>query len=480
MKFAYTLLISLSLFGSSLPAQDKPNILFLLADDFSYPFSSAYGDKIVRTPNLEKLAKNGTKFTNAYASSPSCTPSRAAMLTGKYPHKLGEGVNLTGKLDVQVPTFVQILREQGYFVGFERKGWAPGDYTKMGYTENPAGKEIEFKKLLDTIQQDQPFFFWFGTNDPHRFFPFGAGRRHGIQPDKIKVPGFLPNTSEVRNDLADYFHLIENFDREIGELLTLLSESGRLENTIIVVTSDNGMPFPRAKANLYDHGSRVPLMVSHFGNKYAKNATHSSFVNLIDLMPSFLEMAGVGNWPDVDGKSLVPVLTGKASLHREEVYLERERHCLCRLDDGMLAGYPMRAVRDEKFLYIKNFRPHRSPAGDESIPGTPSIFGDIDGGPSKALLLDNRDDPSIQYYFQLATDKRPAEELYDVQNDPFQLRNLAGDSRYAEALKRMSAKLSAWMEKEEDPRRNGQGDEIDRYIGTTKAWITKWGIVFED
>jgi arylsulfatase A-like enzyme len=146
----------------------------------------------------------------------------------------------------------------------------------------------------------------------------------------------------------------------------------------------------------------------------------------------------------------------------------------------MLAGYPMRAVRDEKFLYIKNFRPHRSPAGDESIPGTPSIFGDIDGGPSKALLLDNRDDPSIQYYFQLATDKRPAEELYDVQNDPFQLHNLAGDSRYAEALKRMSAKLSAWMEKEEDPRRNGQGDEIDRYIGTTKAWITKWGIVFED
>ena len=480
MKFAYTLLISLSLFGGSLSAQDKPNILFLLADDFSYPFSSAYGDKVVRTPNLEKLAKNGTKFTNAYASSPSCTPSRAAMLTGKYPHKLGEGVNLTGKLDVQVPTFVQILREQGYFVGFERKGWAPGDYTKMGYTENPAGKEIEFKKLLDTIQQDQPFFFWFGTNDPHRFFPFGAGRRHGIQPDKIKVPGFLPNTSEVRNDLADYFHLIENFDREIGELLTLLSESGRLENTIIVVTSDNGMPFPRAKANLYDHGSRVPLLVSHFGNGYVKNATHSSFVNLIDLMPSFLEMAGVENWPDVDGKSLVPVLTGKASLHREEVYLERERHCLCRLDDGMLAGYPMRAVRDEKFLYIKNFRPHRSPAGDESIPGTPSIFGDIDGGPSKALLLDNRDDPSIKYYFQLATDKRPAEELYDVQNDPFQLRNLAGDSRYAEALKKMSAKISAWMEKEEDPRRNGQGDEIDRYIGTTKAWITKWGIVFED
>jgi arylsulfatase A-like enzyme len=292
-------------------AQSKPNILFLLADDFSYPYASVYGDTIVKTPKIERLAKQGFVFTNAYATSPSCTPSRAGMLTGKYPHKLGEGVNLVGKLDVGIPTFTQLLKNEGYYVGFERKGWGPGDYTKMGYTENPAGKEIELKQLLEELKSDQPFFFWFGTNDPHRFFSYGAGKRNGINPDNIQVPGFLPNTDEIKNDLADYFHLIERFDKEVGEPMDMLEKARRLNNTIVVLTSDNGMPFPHAKANLYDHGTRVPLIVGHNNNQFIKNTVNNSFVNLIDLMPSFLDMAGIKNQPLTDGISLVPIMKGQ-------------------------------------------------------------------------------------------------------------------------------------------------------------------------
>lgn len=476
----YISILLLNVMALMLTAQNRPNILFLLADDMSFPYSSVYGNPLVPTPNIENIARHGTLFTNAYAASPSCTPSRAGMLTGQYPHKLGEGVNLVGRMDVKIPTFVQLLRQEGYFVGYDRKGWGPGDFKQMGYTENPAGSLVDFNNMLQELPKDQPFFFWFGTNDPHRFFPFGAGRLNGINPDKIAVPGFLPNVPEIRNDLADYFHLIKRFDREVGELIAMLKKTGRLDNTIIVVSSDNGMPFPHAKANLYDHGTRVPLIIGNFNNRLQQNVVNESFVNLIDLMPSFLDLAGVKQWPEVDGKSLLPILKGEKKSNREEVFLERERHCLCRVDDGMLAGYPMRAIRTKEYLYIRNFRPNRNPAGDEFIPNTPSLYGDVDGGPTKAFLIDNRDQKNLQYYFNLGFGKRPSEELYLVKKDPFNLHNLANDKNYAPQKKDLSARLEAWMRKENDPRLNGGGDEIDRYKGTTTAWITKWGIVFVD
>ena len=202
MKLKLYILVFLFHLSTSLPAQ-PPNILFILADDMSYPFSSIYGDQVVKTPNLEKLVLHGVNFTNAFVASPSCSPSRAAILTGRYPHKLGEAVNLTGRLDVSIPTYVQVLRKQGYEVVYDRKGWGPGDFTKMGYKENPAGKQVEFQKMISQLPKEKPFFFWFGTNDPHRTFPFGIGRLSGIDLSKIKVPGFLPDVPEVRGDLAD-------------------------------------------------------------------------------------------------------------------------------------------------------------------------------------------------------------------------------------------------------------------------------------
>jgi N-sulfoglucosamine sulfohydrolase len=467
-------------FYTALLAQRAPNILFLLADDMSYPYCSVYGDKLIKTPNMAAVAEQGVVFSNAFASTPSCTASRASMLTGKYPHKLGEGVNLVGKLDVSIPTYVKILREHGYAVAYDRKGWAPGDFTKGGYTENPCGTSAEFSKFISELPADKPFFFWFGTNDPHRPFPIGGGALNGIDPQKVQVPAFLPDAPEVRGDLADYFHLIERFDSEIGNLLTTLKNTGRLENTIIVITGDNGMPFPHAKANLYDQGTHVPLIIGSFGKQVEQGKKSDAFVNLLDLMPTFLDMAGTNQRPEMDGISLWPLLKGHPINTRTEVFLERERHCLVRVDSGMYAGYPMRAIRNKDYLYIRNFRPNRTPAGDSSIKNTPSLYGDVDGGPTKALLIDNQDHPSIKPFFELGFGKRPAEELYVISEDPYNLRNVAGDTRYQQVKAELSGKLNTWMLENNDPRLNGGGNEIDRYEPTTYAWITKWGIVFVD
>lgn len=456
----------------------QPNILFILADDMSYPYSSVYGNQVVKTPNLERLAQHGVTFSNAYSPNPSCTPSRVAILTGRYPHKLGEAVNLVGRLDVNIPTYVQLLRKIGYEVAYDRKGWAPGDFTKMGYTENPAGTQVDFQKMVSQLTKEKPFFFWFGSNNPHRTFPFGKGRASGIELDKIKVPAFLPDVPEVRGDLADYFYLIKRLDDEVGELLKVLEQSGRLENTIIVMTSDNGMPFPHAKANLYDYGTRVPLIISSFSKKVLQNKKNDSFVNLIDLTPTFLEFAGIKNETEMDGKSLIPILTGQTMVHRKEVFLERERHCMVRNEFDKGAGYPMRAIRTNNFLYIINLRPGKMPAGDESMTGTPSEFGDVDGGPTKAFLLDNRHDPNVKRFFDLGFSKRPAEEMYDVRKDPYNVNNIADLALYASKKKELSERLQQWMQNEKDPRVNDGGDEIDRYKPTTWAWITKWSIEF--
>lgn len=477
MRILLVLLLGWAAFNAE---AQKPNILFILADDMSYPYLGVYGNRNVSTPNIDRIAKQGMTFTQAYCSSPSCTPSRASILTGKYPHTLGEGVNLTGRLMSNIPTYVKLLLAEGYDVAFDRKGWGPGDFTKGGYAENPAGRQQVFDKFLKEVPDEKPFFFWFGSNDPHRMFPFARGRMSGIDPDKIKVPAFLPDVAEVRSDIADYFFEINRFDRDIGDLLKQLEASGRLANTIIVVASDNGMPFPHAKANLYDYGTRIPLIIADFGSRIPKNTRHDSFVNLIDLTPTFLDLAGVRNQPVMHGKSLMPVLSGASKEHRQEVFLERERHCLAREAMNKQAGYPMRAIRTRDYLYIQNMRPNRMPGGDAAIAGTPSVYGDVDGGPTKAFIVDNRLDPMVKPFFELGFGLRPAEELYVIKDDPYNIHNKIGDPALAQVREQLRSRLEQWMKETNDPRSGGGGDVLDEYPSTTRAWITMWGIVFVD
>lgn len=436
-----------------------PNILFILADDWSFPHAGIYGDSVVKTPNFDRIAREGVLFTHAFCAAPSCTPSRAAVLTGQYSHRLEQGGNLWGSLPKKFPTYTDLLEKQGYRVGFEQKGWSPGKYEAGGYTRNPAGNEYKnFAEFVQKLPADQPFCFWFGSRDPHRPYVLNSGVKAGLNPAKVTVPAWLPDHPAVRADLLDYYHEIERLDRDLGSLLDRLEKMGRLANTLIVMTGDNGMPFPRAKANLYDAGTRVPLAV-YWKNKIKGGQRRDELVNLIDLAPTFLQAAGQPVPTTMNGKSLLPLLTAnEPDGSRETAFLERERHANVRRGD---LSYPARAIRTKTFLYIRNLRPDRWPAGDPKAYVAVGPYGDVDDSPSKQLLLSGS--KNVARFSTLAFAKRPAEELFDLEKDPAQLKNVATDPAYRPDLERLRNQLTAWQKETGDPRATNDDDRWDTY-----------------
>src|SRR5215475_4574108 len=440
--------------------QSRPNILFIIADDWSYPHAGVYGDRVVKTPNFDRVAREGALFTNAFCAAASCTPSRASILTGRPVHQLEEGGNLHAFLPAKFDVYPDLLEQSGYVVGHTRKGWGPGKFEAGGRKRNPAGPQFRsFDEFFKQVPKDKPFCFWFGSNDPHRPYDKGTGAKSGMKAEGVVVPAFLPDTPEVRNDILDYYFEIERMDRDAGEIIKALEEAGRLENTIIVWTGDNGMPFPRAKANVYDGGSRVPLAV-RWPAKVKGGRTLDEFVVLTDVAPTLLDVAGLRPTPEMTGRSLAPLLAGQKQPWRDKAYLERERHANVRRGD---LSYPVRAVRTKDFLYIRNFRPDRWPAGDPEMYFAVGDFGDIDGGPSKDLLTSRRDDPAVAKFFKLATDKRPAEEFYDLCKDAGQLNNVAERAEYGKTKKQLRAALDKWMRETGDPRATADDDRWDRY-----------------
>jgi arylsulfatase A-like enzyme len=446
------------------PAQTprpKPNILLVIADDWSYPHAGAYGDRTVSTPAFDRVAREGALFHRAFAVAPSCTPSRAALLTGQAVHRLAEGGNLWGHLPEQYAVYPDLLERAGYAVGHTGKGWGPGRFEPGGRSRNPAGPRFDsFEAFLATRRDGQPFAFWYGSTDPHRPYEEGSGERAGLRAASVSVPGFLPDEPVVRSDILDYYAEVQRFDQQLAGLLDTLERRGELDNTLVVVTSDNGMPFPRAKATLYDAGTRVPLAI-RWPQAITAGSKTDAFVSHQDLAPSFLQAAGITIPADVTGRSLLPLFQkGATSDKRDRVFLERERHANVRHGDG---SYPARAVRTEDFLYIRNHRPDRWPAGDPELHFAVGPFGDIDSGPTKGLLLDRRNDPAIRRFFELATAKRPAEELYDLRKDPDQLVNVAADPAYGKTLGQLRGDLAGWQRSTADPRATAGDDRWDKY-----------------
>ena len=423
----------------------KPNILFIVADDWS-KHAGIYGDKVVRTPNIDRLGKNGLIFDQAFCSAASCSPSRASILTGKHPHQIAEGGNLWGSLPVSIPNFVSLIEASGGFVGSERKGWGPGNFKIGGYQDNPAGKNFKnFEEFLGEKPQDKPFFYWFGSMDPHRDYVKGTGEQAGLDPQKVKVPGFLPDTDVVRKDILDYYFEVERFDSNVGQLIATLESKGELENTLIVITSDNGMPFPRAKATCYDSGTNIPLIM-HWQGKI-KPARSSELISSIDLAPTVLDVMGIQKPTDLPSKSLINLINGRPIAHRNAVFVERERHANVR--KGNL-GFPIRGIRTKDFLYLRNFEPNRFPAGDPQKWVAVGPYGDIDDSPSKQLLM--ADTLTYDFFVSRTLKKRGAEELYDLKKDPDQLYNLANEKRYAQQKNKLKKDLEAWMKQTKDPR----------------------------
>jgi uncharacterized sulfatase len=326
-------------------------------------------------------------------------------------------------------------------------GALPSGIDKRDYAAN-------FKDFLAQRPGGAPFCFWFGCTEPHRVYEKGIGLKSGKRLEDVAVPPFLPDTEEIRSDLLDYYYEVEWFDRQLGQMLTALDQMGELDRTMVVVTSDNGMPFPRAKVNLYDWGVRMPLAI-RWGDRIARRGRAAAeFVSHIDFAPTFLQAAGIAPPVEVEGRSLLPLLYSSApDKTRDCVYTAFERHTMCRPDG---ATYPCRAIRTKDYLYIRNFAPDRWPTGGEFLSSNKTTHGDVDACPTKTYMLSEQARAEYGELYELAFGRRPPEELYEVGTDPGQIRNFAADAAYRATRESLSKRLDAYLKRTGDPRIAGR------------------------
>lgn len=443
---------------SGAQAQDRrPDIVLLLADDWGFPHAAPYGDRVVDSRVFDQIASEGMLFTRAYSAAPHSSPSRACILTGCYAHRLGEACNLNCYFPRELTVYPQILEEAGYETVYWHKGWGPGVFTATGWEHNPAGHEVtDLAAWIREVPSDKPICAWMGSRRPHRPYTVGSGEAHGFNPDSLVLCPDLPDAPDVRTDVADYYYNIQLFQDECQKVIDALRESGRLDNTLLVITSDNGYSFPRAKSNLYDLGCHVPMAIRWPG-VVEPGTVCDGFVSLMDLTATFYEAAGAEGPKGMDSRSMMPVLEGRRNGTRKELYLDRERHTNTR-PGGY--GYPMRALVTRDWHYVENLHPERLPAGEDPV------FGDTGNGPAKAYMSFCRDEYPSEI-FERAFGLRPAEELYHVSADPDCIVNLADEN--VRVRKRMSSKLHRWMKATGDPRVDPEDLSFDEYPYVRKA-----------
>ena len=495
----------------------RPNIIFAFADDWGR-YASAYRDRpgessiheLIETPNFDRIADEGTIFLNAHVPAPSCTPCRSSILTGRYFWQTGLGAILQGaRWDESIPTYPLILEEAGYHIGYTYKVWSPGitinapygggrtAYESAGIRFNnfsheataatgssaEVGVDAAKQSLLDEVRSNfdsfikakpdgAPFCYWWGPTNTHRTWERGSGKAlWNLDPDELKdrLPGFLPDVEEVREDFNDYLGECQAVDAGLGVILQHLEATGELDNTIIVVSGDHGIPgFPRAKCNLYNIGTEVALAV-RWPAHISPGREVGDFVNLMDLAPTFLDAAGVDHPDGMTANSLLPLLqsnsSGQIDPERTFVVTGRERHVASAREDQL--PYPSRAIRTQDFLYIINFEPDRWPVGDpgglDDLIATPvseekllstykTAYADIDNSPTKVWMMFHRAEADVEPLFQLGFGKRPSEELYDLRKDPDYITNVADDPDYVTIRSELKTQLMSLLRTQDDPR----------------------------
>lgn len=482
ITIAGLLFLSAGACSSEKEVKERPNILFVISDDQSFPHASAYGCTWINTPAFDRVASEGLLFNNGYTPNAKCAPSRSCILTGRNSWQLEEAANHVPYFPAKFKTFPESLKENGYYTGYTGKEWAPGNPGMIdGKRRELVGQpfnEIKltpparfmsnidyaanFEAFLASKPEGEPFFFWYGAQEPHRAYEFMAGVNKGGKQlsDVDEVFSFWPDNDTVRHDLLDYAFEIEYFDSHLDKMLAMLEEKGLLENTIVVVTADNGMPFPRVKGHAFELSNHMPLAMMWPKGIKDPGRVIDDFVSFIDFAPSFLSAAGIpaekSGMEPIQGIDLLPIFKNKkGSKALDYTLIGKERTDLGRPEDH---GYPIRGIVTHEYIYLRNYHPERWPAGNPE-----TGYMDTDGSPTKTWILNDRRTNGTSSYWDINFGKRPAEELYNVSNDPECVVNLAEAPDYQKIKQELIAKMDGELKAQGDPRQFGNGVIFDTY-----------------
>ena len=408
-------------------ADRAPNIVFLISDDHSAGELGCYGNRAVHTPNLDRLAGEGMRFTSAFVTSPQCSPSRSSIFTGCIPHSTG-----TSRLHAPLPdweqSFLEPLKSKGYYAGAYRKVHQGASFDRRW--DFYGGSGVSFEAFFEKAPKDRPFFLHVGFSDPHRPYKPGAfSPPH--DPKTVRVPAFLPDCDEVRRDLALHYDAIARMDAECGTILEILRKRNLTGNTLVMFAGDNGMPFARAKGTCYDSGLRVPL-IARWPGKTAPGTTSDELISLMDLAPTWLAGAGASKLPKMQGQSFHNLLLGQSHSGRKEVFAERNWH---------VYFDPARAVRTRRHKLIFNAAPQQA-----YRPGH-----DKDTGVAWQYYVKLAEQGRLSpVHMRLMNPSRPMFELYDLEKDPNEFHNRETDPDYADVLEDLKRRLSDWMHETND------------------------------